>query len=219
MASLPPDARLIETRVHGRIVVRAAASPAGVLLGFHGYLENAETQLERLAAIPGSDAWTLVSVQGLHRVYRGRTEETVASWMTRQDRNEMIVDNIAYVDAVVEALGIASSTTIVCVGFSQGGAMAFRAGVRGGFGAAGIISVGADVPPDVIDDEAAAFPPILIVRGARDEWLTADKVDPGVAALRARGAAVRAAVVDAAHEWTAAVSVEAGEFLQTLTKA
>lgn len=217
MASSPPDVRLIDTRLHGRIVVRAAPPPAGgVLLGFHGYLENAEIQLERLAGIPGSDAWTLVSVQGLHRVYRGRSEETVASWMTRQDRNEMIADNISYVNAVVEALGIASATPIVCAGFSQGGAMAFRAGVRGAFGAAGIISVGADVPPDVID--AAAFPPILIVRGARDEWLTADKVDPGVAALRARGAAVRAPVVDAAHEWTDAVSVEVAEFLRTLTK-
>lgn len=211
-----PDVRLIGTRVHGRVLVRAApAAAAGVLLGFHGYLETADVQLARMEGIPGSAAWTLASVQALNRVYRGRSEETVASWMTRQDRDEMIADNIAYVDAVVEALGIDSrSTKIVCAGFSQGGAMAFRAGVRGAFGAAGIVSVGADVPPDVIRE--ARFPPILVVRGARDAWLTAEKLDPGVAALRARGAEVAALVVDAGHEWTAETSLAAGEFLRTL---
>jgi predicted esterase len=204
--------------MRGRVLVRAApARPAGVLLGFHGYLENAEIQFARLEEIPGSAAWTLVSVQGLHRVYRGRSDETVASWMTRQDRDEMIADNIAYVNAVVDGLGVDSrATKIVCLGFSQGGAMAFRAGVRGAFGAAGIISVGADVPQDVTRDAGARFPPILLVRGAQDAWLTAEKFDPGVAALRALGAEVRARVVDAAHEWTMEVSLAAGEFLRTL---
>jgi predicted esterase len=228
MASSRPDVRLIATPSRGRILVRAAparpatglrAGPAGVLLGFHGYLENAAIQLARMESIPGVETWTLVSVQALHRVYRGRSEETVASWMTRQDRDEMIADNIAYVNTVVEELGAdARETRIACVGFSQGGAMAFRAGVRGAFDCAGIISAGADVPPDLTADPGARFPPMLVVRGARDAWLTAEKLDPGVAALRARGADVRALVIDAAHEWTAEASTAAGEFLQTLTK-
>jgi predicted esterase len=173
----------------------------------------------RMESIPGADAWTLVAVQALHRVYRGRSDETVASWMTRQDRDEMIADNIAYVNAVVEELGVDSrATPIACMGFSQGGAMAFRAGAHGGFTCAGIVSVGADVPPDVIEDREAKIPAALVMRGARDEWLTAAKLDPGVTALRGRGGDVRVLVIDAAHEWTVEASDAAGNFLRTLTK-
>jgi predicted esterase len=220
MPSLPPDIRLVGTRVHGRVLVKAApTTPAGVLLGFHGYLESADTQLDRLERMPGADAWTLVSIQALNRVYRGRSEETVASWMTRQDRDEAIADNIEYVNRVVADLGLRrGDTTVVCAGFSQGGAMAFRAGVRGAFGAAGIICVGADVPPELIADPAAAFPPVLLVRGARDEWLTPDTFEVGVTALRVRGTDVQPLVVDAAHEWTDPVSRAAGDFLARFEK-
>jgi predicted esterase len=220
MPSSQPEVRLVGTRVHGRVLVKASpATPAGVLLGFHGYLESADTQLARLERMPGAEAWTLVSVQALNRMYRGRSRETVAGWMTRQDREEAIEDNIEYVNRVVADLGILpGDATVVCAGFSQGGAMAFRAGVRGAFGAAGIICVGADVPPELIADPAAAFPPVLFVRGARDEWLTPDTFELGVTSLRARGADVQALVVDAAHEWTESASLAAGEFLTRITK-
>jgi predicted esterase len=138
--------------------------------------------------------------------------------MTRQDREQAIEDNIEYVNRVVADLGIRpGDANVVCVGFSQGGAMAFRAGVRGAFRAAGIICVGADVPPELITDPGA-FPPVLFVRGARDEWLAPDTFELGVTALRARGADVQPLVVDAAHEWTDSVSQAAGEFLSRMTK-
>ena len=38
------------------------------------------------------------SIQGLHRFYQRRTNEVIASWMTRQDRELAIADNLAYVD-------------------------------------------------------------------------------------------------------------------------
>lgn len=214
MPSLPPDVRLVGARVHGRVLLRAPRKPrAGVLLGFHGYLESAETQLARLEQIPNLDAWALVSVQALNRVYRGRSEETVASWMTRQDRDRAIADNIEYIDRVTADLAVPPDTPVVCAGFSQGGAMAFRAGVRGAFGAAAIICVGADVPPELLADPEAEFPPVLLVRGERDEWLTPVKFASDLAALRARGCNVQDLVVDAAHEWTDHVSRAAGAFL------
>ena len=52
---------------------RGRGTRIAVLVGFHGYTENADIQMERLAALPGSERWTLVSVQGLHRFYRGRS--------------------------------------------------------------------------------------------------------------------------------------------------
>ena len=98
------DIRLVATPTHGRVLIRHAEHDArGLLVGFHGYMENADVQMQRLEAIPGAAQWTLASVQALNRFYRGRSEEVVASWMTRQDRDIVIADNIAYVDAAVDA--------------------------------------------------------------------------------------------------------------------
>src|ERR1700730_4275341 len=99
-------ARTIAATTHGRDLVSRAATdgPGPLLVGFHGYAEAADAQLARLRAIPGADRWVIASVQALHRFYRGRTDEVVAGWMTRQDRDLAIADNIAYVSAVVDAL-------------------------------------------------------------------------------------------------------------------
>ena len=204
----------IEAPAHGRVLVRDVDSPRGLLVGFHGYAETAETQLERLAAVPGTDAWTLVAAQGLNRFYRGRTQDVVAGWMTRQDRDDAIRDNVAYVDNVIEATRNGSEP-IVVAGFSQGVAMAFRAAVLGRAGASGVIAVGGDIPPELLAGSASAspFPRVLLIRGATDDWYTAKKLDADMSALRARGEEPEAFTHDGGHEWTADVAMAAGDFL------
>jgi len=204
----------IEAPAHGRVLVRDVDSPRGLLVGFHGYAETAETQLERLAAVPGTDAWTLVAAQGLNRFYRGRTQDVVAGWMTRQDRDDAIRDNVAYVDNVIEATRTGSEP-IVFAGFSQGVAMAFRAAVLGRAGASGVIAVGGDIPPELLAGSASAspFPRVLLIRGATDDWYTAKKLDADMSALRARGEEPEAFTHDGGHEWTADVAMAAGDFL------
>ena len=95
----------VPTMTHGRVLVAQARAAAarGLLVGFHGYGENAGVQMERLRAIPGAAAWTLVSVQALHRFYDRRTEQVIASWMTHEDREDAIADNVAYVTAALES--------------------------------------------------------------------------------------------------------------------
>ena len=184
-ARLTDDVQVIPAMTHGRIRVRAARAAArrGVLVGFHGYMENLSMQMDRLLAIPGAAAWTLVSVQALHRVYRGRTEEVVASWMTREDREEAIADNVAYIDAALDTVPHDGSTRIVYTGFSQGVAMAFRAALLGRRRAAGVIAVGGDVPPELLSDPALRFPPLVLARGERDDWFTQAKFDADVTSL------------------------------------
>jgi predicted esterase len=210
------DVRLVAATIRGRVLVREAAASRGIFVGFHGYMENASIQMERLAAVPGAEAWTLVSIQGLSRFYKGRSEEVVASWMTRQDREAMIEDNISYVDAALDTLATSSAVPVVMAGFSQGVAMAFRAAVRGRFGAAGVVAVGGDVPPELTADPGARFPAVVMVRGERDEWFTQSKLDADVAALTARGVQVRPVVVEGGHEWTPAVTAAAGSFLRSI---
>ena len=207
----------VAAATHGRVLARRAPHPAGVLAGFHGYYENADIQLARLAAVPAADRWTLVSIQGLHRFYRARTEDVVASWMTRQDRELAIADNIAYVDsAIAAALDGAAPPALVCAGFSQGVAMAFRAAVRGRARASGIIAVGGDVPPELLADPGTRFPPVLLVRGAQDDYYPPPMFEGNIAALRNRGTDVTTVIVDAAHDWTSEVSDAAARFLERI---
>jgi predicted esterase len=218
--STDSDVRLIATTTHGRVLVRdaRAAAARGVLVGFHGYMEQAVIQMERLQAIPGAARWTLVSLQALHRFYRGRSQEVVASWMTSQDREAAIAANIEYVDAALDSVPHDGSTKIVFAGFSQGVAMAFRSAVRGRRPAAGVIAVGGDVPPELLQDRDAAFPVVLLARGARDEWLTAQKfrADLNALAERTPGTRVRALEFEGGHEWNDVVAEAAGDFLESL---
>ena len=209
---------VVPTLTHGRVLVREARAAAqkGLLVGFHGYMETAQIQIERLETIPGSSAWTLVSIQGLHRFYRGRSDQVVASWMTREDREESIADNLAYLSAALEQVPHDNSTRVVYTGFSQGVAMAFRAGLLGVVRTLAIAAVGGDVPPELLTNGALKFPPILFTRGDRDEWLTQARFDTDVAAMAARGVALTTKVYDGAHEWNADVSQAIGDFLETL---
>ena len=203
---------LIQARTHGRVLVRAVDEPQGFLFGFHGYGETAEIQMQRLESIPGTEGWTLVAVQALHRFYRGRSEQIVASWMTRQDREAAMTDNIHYVDRVVETVN-PTDRTVVYAGFSQGVAMAYRAAVRGRVAAAGVISVCGDVPPELLEDPRSRFPRVLLVRGERDEWYNEARLQADVAALRSRSTEPHTLVHSGGREWTAEVSEAAAAFI------
>ena len=210
-----PEVLSIPVTTHGRVLVRRAqAQPSrGILAGFHGYMENAAIQLARLEQIAGAGAWALVSVQALHRFYRGRSQDVVASWMTRQDRDVAIADNIEYVNAAVARADEDGRSPIVYMGFSQGVAMAFRGAVHASRAAAGVIAVGGDVPPELLADPPAAFPRVFLARGATDEWYTAAKLADDVAVLRHRGAEVEAFTYQGGHEWTEAVADAAAAWL------
>src|SRR5215212_4318596 len=91
----------VETRTHGRYLL-VPGDPGRFLVGFHGYAENADRHLAELRRIPGAERWTVVAIQALHRFYNTRTQEVVASWMTRQDRELAMADNREYVGKVLQ---------------------------------------------------------------------------------------------------------------------
>src|SRR6186997_724722 len=155
--------RTIEARVHGRYLVRVPQTegPWPALVSFHGYGEDASANMAALERIPHIDGWLLVAVQALHPFYT-KHERVVASWMTRQDRELAISDNIRYVKTVVDAVRSEFMTSVpstVFAGFSQGVAMAYRAAAS--VAAAGVVVLAGDVPPDVTQ----TLPDILIGRG------------------------------------------------------
>jgi predicted esterase len=207
----------IAVRAHGRYVVAPASiDRTPLLVGFHGYGETAEVQLDRLRSIPGSDRWTLVSIQGLNRFYQRRTNEVIAGWMTRQDRQLAIADNLAYVAAVVNAESAKGSDSrgVIFAGFSQGVAMAFRAATASAHRVLGVVAAGGDVPPELDRACLARVGHVLLCRGARDGWYTPTTFEQDQARLRDADVNVTAVEFDGTHEWSSAVVVAAGEFLR-----
>jgi len=197
----PPAARTVETTTHGRFLVSSPDSrPAGLLVGFHGYAENAEIHLEALRSIPGAERWLLVAVQALHPFY-ARDQRIVANWMTSQDRELALTDNIAYVHRVLDLVrgDHPVTTPLVFVGFSQGGAMAYRAAAS--VPADGLIILAADVPPDVAGQPALRLPTVLIGRGRADQWYTAEKHHADLATLDHLGVQVENCLFEGGHEW------------------
>jgi len=226
--------RTIAAATHGRYLVVPPADPLPdlrgpayggnaaprLLVGFHGYAESAAAAMERLQTIPGSGEWRLVAIQGLNRFYRGRSQDVVAGWMTREDRELAIADNIAYVSNVLDAVARewGGEERLVFVSFSQGAAMAYRAACASVRRVSGVITLGGDVPPELDRAALGRIPAVLIGRGSRDEWYTAPKLEQDAQRLREAGVEVSAIPLDAGHEWTTAFADAAGAFIKRLQR-
>src|SRR6188768_3030159 len=95
---------LVPATVHGRVLIEpdeGAAVLSRALVGFHGYAQTAGDMMAELNRIPGASDWTRISIQALNRFYIRGDSQVVASWMTREDREQAIADNVAYVDSVI----------------------------------------------------------------------------------------------------------------------
>ena len=214
------ETRTLSTATLGRYLVEPAPAASGIgsplLVGFHGYGQNAEHLLQDLRRIPGAAGWTLVAVQALHRFYSSKTREVVGSWMTSLDRERAIEDNLAYVARVIAELRAdRGNGPLVFAGFSQGAAMAWRAAACCG-PCQGLIVLGGDLPRDVAEAPTLDLPPTLIGRGERDTFYTAELLTKDLAVLEARGLRPEAIRFDGGHEWGPGFLGTVGRFLETV---
>jgi predicted esterase len=203
----------IETPTHGRVLMAEAATiPArGVLIAFHGYAESADVMQRHLEGVGGIDAWTVVSVQGLHRFYTRDNKTVIASWMTREDRDLAIADNTAYVARVVSEA--APTGPLVFLGYSQGAAMAYRAAAAHRDRTLAVIAIGGDIPPDV---DPARLPRTLIGVGEKDHWYTSDKVSADQSKLNAARIPHDLERFPTGHEWSEHVRRVVGAWLNAV---
>ena len=192
----------VAATVHGRYLYEECGKD--LLIGFHGYAEDAQANFAELEKIGGE--WSLLSIQALHPFYT-RSGAVVASWMTALDRELAIADNIEYVRSVLAA--VRTPSRLVFSGFSQGASMAARA--AGHIACDGLVMLGGDVPPDVKRDDIQ-LPPVLLARGERDEWYTNEKFDADLQWLEPRTRVTRC-VFDGGHEWSDVFRQAVAEFL------
>lgn len=217
------ETQVVEARTHGRYLVRPPRGAAsGILIGFHGYLENAEKHLGDLQSIPGLDGWVLVAVDALHAFYASRSGSgrVARGWMTREMREEAIEDNVEYVRGILESVRTRFGwrLPVVAFGYSQGASMAWRAAVLTGHEIAACIALAGDLPPELADlPPQVPFPSrALIGRGEDDDWYSEPKLAIDRERLEARGATVETLTFAGGHEWTEAFRAVTSTFLATV---
>lgn len=220
--------------VHGRVLEIPAGGAAddeaaGLLVGFHGYGEDAAAHLEQLQRIPGVERWHRLAVQALHPFYT-RKGEIVACWMTSQDREQALEDNIRWVASAIAAARrrLGEPRRVVYAGFSQGVAMAWRAALRSGHPCHGVIALAGDVPPELRDVPWPVHPPspdaeprplpVLLGRGTGDTWYGEAKMETDLEVLRRPGVAVERVVFEGGHEWGEDFLAAAGRFLERVAR-
>lgn len=214
------ETHVVEARTHGRFRVRPPAGAArGVVVGFHGYLQDAADFLADFGAVPGAEAWAVVAVDALHAFYprNSGSGRVVRGWMTRDLREEAIADNVAYVRGVLDACRrrFGWRLPVVAVGFSQGASMAWRAALLAGHEVAGVAALGGDIPPELARLPAASpFPRrALLARGESDEWYSAARLAADGELLATRAVELHTLVGPGGHEWTDAFRAALGELL------
>jgi predicted esterase len=103
----------------------------------------------------------------------------------------------------------------VFLGFSQGVAMAFRAAAHAGANPAGLIALGGDVPPEIVEDPSVKLPPLLLARGERDEWYTDEKFKKDISYLE-QSTRLSTLVFDGGHELSDPFRAAVADFLRSL---
>jgi predicted esterase len=178
----------------------------------HGYGQLAAKFLEPFA--PLAAPWRrIVAPEGLSRFYLERSRVGVntqagvgATWMTREDREHEIADQIVYLDALLDQLLPEASETHVrlrVLGFSQGVATVSRWLVRGRRVRANEVvfwagSFPADVELSQLGDRLAGAPVVFAV-GARDELASWAAADVEVSRFSAAGMDARLVTFNGGH--------------------
>lgn len=188
----------------------ARADEVWILL--HGYGQLASAMLEGCAALASARRF-LVAPEALSRSYlRGGTGAVGASWMTREERDAEIADQIRYLDEVagwISAERQCPARARVVLGFSQGAQVAWRWAALGATPLGRVIGWGSDLPPDLDLDSVPKLRAMrtTLVHGSRDAAQTSATVARDVERASRAGIELEVVEFDGAHALDAEVLV------------
>lgn len=152
-----------------------------IIVILHGYGQHPSYMLNSLQSLeaPGR---CLCAPEGLSKFYiHGTNGRVGASWMTRDNRQQEITDQIAYLTFWLKSLEIPETTPVTLIGFSQGVATAARWSAHGAEIDTLIFASG-QLPPEWVTSPPNLndrLKEIHIIRPENDEYYTQDafKVD------------------------------------------
>ena len=155
-----------------------------IIVVLHGYGQHPSYMLNSLQSLeaPGR---CICAPEGLSKFYiRGTNGRVGASWMTRDNRQQEITDQIAYLTFWLKSLEILETTPITLIGFSQGVATAAR-WIAHGAKIDTLIFTSGQLPPEWVTSPpnlGDRLKKIHIIRPKNDEYYTQDafKVDVNI---------------------------------------
>lgn len=101
-------------------------APTTIWFVLHGYGYSAKYFIKKFESIL-NDNTLIIAPEGLSKFYLSGVNGRVgASWMTKENREEEIIDYINYLNQLYTTIVNNSNTKINIIGFSQGGATASR---------------------------------------------------------------------------------------------
>ena len=156
----------------------------------HGYGQLAEFFIRKFQHL--SDAYFIVAPEGMHRFYlSGSSGRVGASWMTKEDRETDIQDNLNWLNALDRELcGKYTFEKKHLVGFSQGGPTAIRWQFQGNLKADQLIVWASVFPPDLqLDNEirVSTTAKNYFVIGEKDEFHTLDQQNEAIVTYELNG--------------------------------
>jgi predicted esterase len=184
---MPPEYRTVVVDRHARVGMvgdPATATEAWLLLHGYGMLAQGILHWFRTAERAGR---LLIAPEALSRFYLEEKgiRRVGASWMTREDRDNDLADQQAYLDRVVTEIA-GRIPRLQVHGFSQGVAAGARWVVRGVRPVARLVCWGGTVPPEVSPDSltrALGGAPVRFAVGDRDRWVAPELVAADAARL------------------------------------
>ena len=116
----------------------------------HGYAQHPGFFIRKFEPLDTEDT-LVVAAEGMHRFYQeGFSGRVVASWMTKDDREADIADNINYLNRLITNLSQEHPVAKFRVlAFSQGGATACRWAVKSKVKIEQLVLWAASFPPDL----------------------------------------------------------------------
>jgi predicted esterase len=145
-----------------------------LLIVLHGYGQLAEFFIRKFNGIP--EDYLIVAPEGMHRFYLNGTSGRVgASWMTKEDRESDIADNLNWLTQLFAELTEQKSFEItILLGFSQGGATAARWYFSQKVEFNQLILWASIFPPDLKKPEIKSNSNNYFVIGSDDEYYDAE---------------------------------------------
>ena len=163
----------------------------------HGYGELAAEFAARFAPVDDGSR-LIVAPEGLSRFYHAGPSPTTttppthgpvgASWMTREDRDSEIADQVAYLDALRDSLFARvprDAVRLTVLGFSQGVATVCRWLARSQTPVERLVCWAGTIPDDAVAHLRGV--PLTMVSGARDIYATPARVAETEAQLAGAG--------------------------------
>lgn len=145
----------------------------------HGYGYLAEFFIKKFEPIANNET-CIIAPEALSRFYlNGFSGKIGASWMTRHQREEEILDYTNFLQLLYENVlkeNHCDEPKINVLGFSQGGATAFRWFAAKKFNCTNFILWASVFPEDLTFDVIPKTTNVFLIYGTHDEFLTEERV-------------------------------------------